>query len=89
MLGIVSFVFQNWKLFAVAAALAGAFAWFEVQQHNAFTQGQQAATQRVEQANDASQKRAVQGQTDVDGCYRAGGAWDRDHGLCVSSGSGR
>lgn len=83
MLSIVGFVLKNWKLFAVAAAAAAVFVWFEVQQHNAFTQGQQTAVEKVERANEHAQVAADRAAKTVDDCYAAGRDWDRARGVCV------
>ena len=79
---LIPFVLKNWRYFALGAAALAAFAWFEVEQHKAYTEGQQAAVQQVEKANVRSQQLADRAAKNVDDCFARGGDWDRAHGVC-------
>jgi hypothetical protein len=85
MLALVPFIIKNWRYFALGAAALAAVAWFEVKQHEAYTSGQQAAVQKVEQANDQARLRAASGAKSVDDCFARDGDWDRDRGVCNAS----
>ena len=83
MLSVVApLVLKNWRYFALGAAALAAVAWFEVEQHKSYVAGQQAAVQKVEQANVKAQQMADRAAKSVDACYADGGDWDRTRGVC-------
>ena len=73
---------KNWRLVAYAAAAAAVLGWLAYEDHRVFTEGQNSALQKVEQANAKSQRTADRAAKSVDDCYAGGGDWDRSLGVC-------
>ena len=85
MLPFLALVPWRWWLYgAIAAAAIGVVVYYH---HQWVTDGYNAATKVITDANTASEKKADQGQQTVDGCYADGGDWDRVHGVCIPGSS--
>lgn len=77
------FVLSNWRALIVALALAAVVAAGLYERHALIVQGEQDALRKVEKANAQSQTGAARAAKNVDDCFAAGGAWNRDSGECV------
>lgn len=63
----------------LALALLGGVSWTV---HKLREGARLEAIQDVEDANRKSERKAAQGQSAVDDCYRDGGTWNRARGVC-------
>jgi hypothetical protein len=64
----------------LALAIVGVVTWTVSELREG---ARQEAIRDVEDANKASQGKALKGQSAVDQCYRIDGTWDRARGVCV------
>jgi hypothetical protein len=77
LLGLIPF-----RVWAYGAAIIAIVAGIGIAIHHFESIGAADATAKIERANDASQRKADQGQQDVDQCGASGGTWDRFEHLC-------
>jgi hypothetical protein len=83
MLAILSLILSNWRPLAYAGLAAAALAFGAYEYHHIYSEGESAAIQNVEKANDQERAKAQQGDDAVRACYAHGGDWDRTTGVCV------
>lgn len=79
--GLLALVPWRWWLYGALVAVAvGVVVYYH---HQWYTQGFNASTQVIEDANKRSESAADAAQQTVDQCFASGGLWDRGTGVCL------
>lgn len=73
---------KYWRVGLIAAGLLGLSGWALWERHALLEEGRQRELTKIEDANHAAEHKADQGSNAVDDCFGAGGAWNRDDGMC-------
>ena len=81
MLTLLTLIPTAWRLIAVGALVASVSGVL-VYEHKLVVEGETIEKQKIEDANAAERAKAKLGSDAVDGCFAAGGAWNRDAGVC-------
>lgn len=90
LLPVVDQALKMWRVVLVAFLLISVAVALLTMKHKAYVAGEQAATQKIKDANDAARRKADAGSLLVRGCNGDGDYWDRAHGVCWhASSSGR
>ena len=82
MLALIGLIPTAWRLIAIGGfvlSIGGFLAW---EHHKLVVEGATIEKQKIEDANAAERAKAKMGSDAVDGCFAAGGNWDRDAGVC-------
>lgn len=82
MLALIPLVISNWRIVFVVGAVCALIGLGLYTRSHLIAEGEQAALQKVESANAQAQDAAARAAQTVDACFNAGGAWDRDAGVC-------
>lgn len=82
MLTLLALIPTAWRFIALGGLILAAGSFIAYEHHKIIAEGEKIEQQKIEAANGAARKKADQGSAAVDSCGAAGGAWDRNAGLC-------
>ena len=86
---LLALALANWRLVGIGLAVAALLGWLAYERAHYISIGEQRATQKIEEANDAAKRKADAGSDLVEGCFATGGVWSRSRGVCEHPATGQ